>query len=100
VVWPWPAHRGDAKAEARPLTELAACGHPGTMAQSRVIVYPPLVTGGRRVRFGDQILGTAYSLTDLAVLLRHAGLDDVDALDVAESDVIEWHEGGPEVWKR
>ncbi|MGI5514595.1 hypothetical protein [Streptomyces sp. CA-106131] len=56
--------------------------------------------GGRRIRIDDEVLGTAYSLRDLAVFLRHAGLVGWDELDVAESDLIEWHGGGPEVWAR
>jgi hypothetical protein len=49
---------------------------------------------------GDRVLGTAYSLHDLALLLRRAELVGGDELDAAESDLIEWHGGGPEVWPR
>ncbi|MEU8983077.1 hypothetical protein [Streptomyces sp. NPDC048309] len=69
------------------------------MSERRVSVYPPSGTGGRRVRIDDQMLGTAYSLHDLTVFLQNAGLTGWDELDVAESGCIEWHEGGPEVWK-
>ncbi|AWT41233.1 MULTISPECIES: hypothetical protein [Streptomyces] len=68
------------------------------MPEHRVIVSPPSPTGGRRVRIDDRILGTAYSLHDLTVFLQNAGLTGWDELDVLESDLIEWHEGGPEVW--
>ncbi|MGW5661637.1 hypothetical protein ACWEWG_16275 [Streptomyces sp. NPDC003758] len=70
------------------------------MAERRVIVYPPSESGGRRVRADGEILGTAYSLHDLTVFLQHAGLEGVDEVDVAESPLIEWHGGGPEVWER
>ncbi|MFF1629753.1 MULTISPECIES: hypothetical protein [unclassified Streptomyces] len=69
------------------------------MSERRVSVYPPSGTGGRRVCIDDQMLGTAYSLHDLTVFLQNAGLTGWDELDVAESGCIEWHEGGPEVWK-
>ncbi|MCZ1002983.1 hypothetical protein O1M63_41385 [Streptomyces mirabilis] len=64
------------------------------------MVYPPSGTGGRRVCIDDRMLGTAYSLHDLTVFLQNAGLTGRDELDVVESGWIEWHEGGPEVWKR
>ncbi|WP_328826898.1 hypothetical protein [Streptomyces ureilyticus] len=51
------------------------------------------------MRIDDRILGTAYSLHDLTVFLQNAGLTGGDELDVAESGLIEWHEGGPEVWE-
>jgi hypothetical protein len=75
-------------------------GEAGGMPEHSVIVYPPAETGGRKVCIDDRILGTAYSLHDLTVFLQNAGLSGWDELDVAESDLIEWHEGGPEVWKR
>ncbi|MFF0205200.1 hypothetical protein [Streptomyces sp. NPDC005017] len=69
------------------------------MSEHRVIVHPPLRTGGRTVEIDDRVLGTARSLHDLTVLLRNAGMTDWDELDVVDSDLIEWHEGGPENWK-
>ncbi|MEU6070722.1 MULTISPECIES: hypothetical protein [Streptomyces] len=68
------------------------------MSERRVIVYPPSEAGGRRVGIDDRVLGVAYSLHDLTVFLQNAGLTGWDELDVLESDLIEWHEGGPEVW--
>lgn len=53
-----------------------------------MIVSAPDETGGRR----------AHSLHDLTVFLQHADLVGLDEVDVANSDVIEWHGGGPEVW--
>lgn len=47
---------------------------------------------------GNEVVGTAYSLHELTVYLQRAGLEDVDALDVAMSPLIEWHGDGPEVW--
>lgn len=69
------------------------------MPEPRVIVSPPSETGGRRVRAGGEILGMAYSLRDVAVLLQRAGLEGWDELDVIESDLIEWRGGGPDVWE-
>ncbi|GGJ42268.1 hypothetical protein [Streptomyces brasiliensis] len=68
------------------------------MAERRVIVLPPSEHGGRLVVVDGETLGIAFSLQDLTVFLQRAGLEGVDELDVAESPVIEWHGGGPEVW--
>ncbi|MGC9539855.1 hypothetical protein [Streptomyces sp. UG1] len=68
------------------------------MAERRVIVSPPAETGGRRVQVDSKTLGTAYSLHDLTVFLERAGLEGLDEVDVADSPLIEWHGGGPEVW--
>lgn len=68
------------------------------MAERRVIVSAPAETGGRRVRVDGESLGTAYSLHDLSVFLERAGLEGLDEVDVANSPLIEWHGGGPEVW--
>lgn len=71
------------------------------MAMPRVVVYPPAEGGGRRVRVDGQILGTAYSLHDLAVFLERAGLEGLDELDVvASTGLIEWRGGGQDVWER
>jgi hypothetical protein len=78
---------------------LSAAGQAGGMSERRVIVFPPSETGGRQVDVEGETLGTASSLHDLTVLLRNAGLPDWDEVDVAESGLIEWHGGGPEVWK-
>ncbi|MFD7602019.1 hypothetical protein [Streptomyces mirabilis] len=51
------------------------------------------------MRVDDRLMGTAHSLHDLTVLLQSAGLTGWDELDVVESGLIEWHEGGPEVWE-
>ncbi|MFD3844755.1 hypothetical protein ACFWVB_02545 [Streptomyces microflavus] len=64
----------------------------------RVIVSPPSSTGGRRVRVDGTILGLAYGLDDLAEFLRRAGLEDVDAAEVARSPLVDWRGGGPDVW--
>ncbi|MDT0469511.1 MULTISPECIES: hypothetical protein [Streptomyces] len=70
------------------------------MVEHSVIVEAPYGSGGRHVTVDKEILSTAYSLHDLTVLLQYAGLLDGDELDVAESELIEWHGGGPEVWPR
>ncbi|MEE4598249.1 hypothetical protein V2J94_41510 [Streptomyces sp. DSM 41524] len=63
-----------------------------------VIVQPPSPTGGRIVRVDGTILGTAYGLADLREFLRRAGLEGTDDLDLAESPLIEWRGGGPDIW--
>ncbi|MEU0675449.1 hypothetical protein ABZ330_21660 [Streptomyces sp. NPDC006172] len=68
------------------------------MSGNRVVVHPPSPSGGRRVRVDGEILGLAYSLADVAEFLRRAGLEGIDAADVAESHLIEWRGGGPRVW--
>lgn len=68
------------------------------MAELSVVVYPPSASGGRRVCIGGRALGTAYSLHDLTVLLQGAGVECGDEVDAADSDVVEWHGGGPEIW--
>lgn len=55
---------------------------------------------GRKVGVDNRVLGIAYSLHDLTVFLQNAGLTGWDELDVVESDLIEWPEGGPEVRRR
>ncbi|GAB2766097.1 hypothetical protein [Streptomyces bullii] len=69
------------------------------MAERRVIVSPPDETGGRRVQVDAETLGTAYGLHDLSVFLKRSGLECLDEVDVADSPLIEWHGGGPEVWR-
>ncbi|MET7638680.1 hypothetical protein [Streptomyces sp. NPDC005438] len=65
------------------------------MAAIAIVVYPPSESGGRRVRAGEQILGTAYSRRDLVEFLRRAGLEDPDLEDPG---LVEWRGGGAEVW--
>lgn len=62
-----------------------------------VIVHPPSPSGGRRVTVDSQLLGRAYSCRDLEAFLRRSGLDP-DTLDVADTELIEWRGGGPDVW--
>ncbi|MGW1727417.1 hypothetical protein ACWCQK_31425 [Streptomyces sp. NPDC002306] len=68
------------------------------MTERSVIVYPPVKGEGRQVRVDQTSVGTACSLRDLAEIMRRAGWAGVDEIDVANSPVIEWHGGGPEVW--
>ncbi|MEV6738643.1 hypothetical protein AB0N14_17610 [Streptomyces sp. NPDC051104] len=63
--------------------------------QRSVVVRGPSATGGRAVTVDAVILGVAYSVGDVEEFLRRAGLEDVDA---ATSDLIEWRDGGPDVW--
>ncbi|MET9045036.1 hypothetical protein ACGFYM_22335 [Streptomyces sp. NPDC048231] len=69
------------------------------MAERRVIVYPPSETGGRRVRVDGAVLGTAYSLQELAFFLQNQGIMDQDEQSVRTCDLIEWRGGGPDVWE-
>ncbi|MFJ4469520.1 hypothetical protein ACIP2X_18780 [Streptomyces sp. NPDC089424] len=64
--------------------------------QRPVVVSAPSPSGGRRVRADGEILGLAYGPGDVVEFLRRAGLDDVD---VETSELIEWRDGGPEVWE-
>lgn len=68
-------------------------------ADRPVIVYPPAESGGRRVRVDDRILGTAYSVQDIAAFMQEAGLQGWDEMDVVRSELIEWRGGGPDVWE-
>ncbi|MGW2938115.1 hypothetical protein ACWGQ5_34665 [Streptomyces sp. NPDC055722] len=70
------------------------------MTERRVTVDAPAEGGGRRVHVDDEVLGMAYSLRDLSVFLQRAGAEDLDEVDVADSPLIEWYGGGPEVWPR
>ncbi|MCF1592192.1 hypothetical protein [Streptomyces muensis] len=63
-----------------------------------VVVYPPAVDGGRRVRVDDQFLGMAYGLLDVAEFLRRAGIEGADPDYVRQTGLIEWRGGGPDVW--
>ncbi|MEU7060652.1 hypothetical protein [Streptomyces sp. NPDC046197] len=63
-----------------------------------VIVYPPAEDGGRRVRVGEQFLGMAYGLLDVADFLRRAGFGEADEAYVRAYGGIEWRGGGPDVW--
>ncbi|GGS46270.1 hypothetical protein AB0E75_04420 [Streptomyces griseoviridis] len=65
-----------------------------------VTVYPPDDEGGRRVRVDGEILGRAYSVTDVARFLQEAGLQGWDEMDVVRSLMIDWRGGGPDVWTR
>ncbi|MFJ8163835.1 hypothetical protein ACIRBY_23310 [Streptomyces sp. NPDC096136] len=70
--------------------------------RARIVVHPPAPTGGRRVvahiHAEDSILGTAYTLADVAEFLRRIGVDDPDAVLAAGDPLMEWRGGGPEVW--
>ncbi|WP_307675952.1 hypothetical protein [Streptomyces sp. V4I2] len=70
------------------------------MADAKPIaIYPPGTDGGRRVRVDGRFVGMAYGLLDIIEFLRLAGLEDVDDDWVRQSGLIEWREGGPDVWK-
>jgi len=69
------------------------------MADDRpVIVYPPDEQGGRRVRSDGTILGSAYSVQDIARSMQEAGPHEFDEMDVVRSALIEWRGGGQDVW--
>ncbi|MEU0004344.1 hypothetical protein ABZ079_08570 [Streptomyces sp. NPDC006314] len=60
-----------------------------------IVVHPPALDGSRRVTEGDVTLGIASHLDDVVEILR---LADLDRIEVEESDLIEWHGGGPDDW--
>ncbi|MFF4157672.1 hypothetical protein [Streptomyces sp. NPDC001678] len=66
---------------------------------ARIIVHPPLASGGRQVTIGTEFLGVAYGLADVLEFLGHAGLDMND-LRLEDPGLVEWREGGPGVWSR
>ncbi|MEU1134963.1 hypothetical protein ABZ383_34760 [Streptomyces sp. NPDC005900] len=63
-----------------------------------VVIYPPDEDGGRRIRIDGTILGRAYSVKDVAAFAQEAGLHDWDEMDVVRTSLIEWRDGGPDVW--
>ncbi|WP_329189578.1 hypothetical protein [Actinacidiphila glaucinigra] len=65
--------------------------------EHRIVVMPPGDTGGRVVRVGNAILGTAYRMADLLEFLRRTGLDP-DDVSVLDPDFFDWRGGGPDVW--
>ncbi|MFB7244174.1 hypothetical protein CW362_08690 [Streptomyces populi] len=68
------------------------------MSERSVMVCPPTRRDGRQVWVDGKPMGEAQSLRALTELLNAAGWDDMDEVDVAEWEVIEWYGGGPEVW--
>ncbi|MYR42396.1 hypothetical protein [Streptomyces sp. SID5910] len=63
--------------------------------QVRVVVRPAALDGSRRVTLGEETLGVASHLDDVAEILR---LADLYLTDVASSDLVEWQGGGPDEW--
>jgi hypothetical protein len=64
-----------------------------------IIVYPPTADGGRRVRIDGRFIGMAYGILDIVEFLRLTGLETADDEWVRQSGMIEWREGGPDIWK-
>ncbi|MEU9735158.1 hypothetical protein [Streptomyces sp. NPDC048002] len=64
-----------------------------------IVIYPPAVDGGRRVRVAEHFVGMAYGLLDIVEFLRLAGLEDADDDWVRRSELIEWRGGGPGSWR-
>lgn len=59
-------------------------------------VQPDAMTGPyRRVAILGEYVGRAFELADVAEFCRRAGLDELDL----ESDMVEWMDGGPDVWE-
>ncbi|MGC0343650.1 hypothetical protein RKD20_008684 [Streptomyces sp. SLBN-8D4] len=73
-------------------------GDAGAVSERRAIVHPPSETGGRPVRIADRSYGTAHTPYDRTLLAQNAGWPRWDERDVADSDLDERHEGGPEWW--
>ncbi|MFC8963868.1 hypothetical protein [Streptomyces sp. NPDC057094] len=68
------------------------------VSERSVIVYPPTKLEGRQVWVDGEPAGTPQSLRALTELLRRAGWEGLDEVDVADLPLIEWYGGGPEVW--
>jgi hypothetical protein len=66
--------------------------------EASVVVHPP-GPDGRRVVIRGEHAGTATSVADVIEFLRRAGLDDVDEVDLAHPNLVEWRGGGPDVWR-
>ncbi|MCC3777634.1 hypothetical protein [Streptomyces sp. UNOB3_S3] len=66
---------------------------------ARIIIHPPLASGGRQVTIGAEFLGVAYGIVDVLEYLGRAGLDMND-LRLEDPSLVEWREGGPGVWSR
>ncbi|MFE0523225.1 hypothetical protein [Streptomyces sp. NPDC058954] len=66
-----------------------------------VTVYPPDAEGGRLVRIHGVVAGRAYGLWDMVVFLHRTALSPIllDEDEIADSDLIEWRGGGPDVWE-
>ncbi|MEU3709035.1 hypothetical protein [Streptomyces catenulae] len=60
---------------------------------ARIIVHSPSPTGGRKVHADGEILG----VRDIKEFLRRLGLDS-DDVDLEDTTLIEWRDGGPTVW--
>ncbi|GJF24334.1 hypothetical protein AB0L50_28280 [Streptomyces flaveolus] len=60
-----------------------------------IVVRPAALDGSRRVTSGEETLGVASHLDDVAEILR---LADLYVTDVATSDLVEWQGGGPDDW--
>ncbi|MDA5141830.1 MULTISPECIES: hypothetical protein [Streptomyces] len=60
-----------------------------------IVVHSPALDGSRRVTSGEETLGVASHIDDVAELLR---LADLYVTDVEDSDLVEWQGGGPEDW--
>ncbi|RSN50936.1 hypothetical protein DMH12_23725 [Streptomyces sp. WAC 04229] len=60
-----------------------------------IVVHSPALDGSRRVTSGDETLGVASHIDDVAELLR---LADLYVTDVAEDALVEWQGGGPDEW--
>ncbi|MEV6551716.1 hypothetical protein AB0M57_23800 [Streptomyces sp. NPDC051597] len=64
--------------------------------EKRVVIYLPDERGWRKVRYGGEILGMAYQLSDIVEFLRLAGHPDPEGVDLADASLFEWRGGGPE----
>ncbi|MFJ3882962.1 hypothetical protein ACIPW5_36625 [Streptomyces sp. NPDC090077] len=64
-----------------------------------LVIYEPDERGWRKVGFGGQILGTAYRFSDIAELLRQAGMENAEDFDLTQGEFVQWRGGGPETWE-
>lgn len=65
--------------------------------RTRIVVHPVAPTGGKRVvahvHGTDSILGTAYSVSDVAEFLRRIGVEHAEDVVAADDPLVEWRGG-------
>ncbi|MFD7629224.1 hypothetical protein ACFV7Q_24895 [Streptomyces sp. NPDC059851] len=68
------------------------------MTSPKLVLHPPDERGRRQVGYEGLVLGTADRPSDVVGLLRQAGVDHPEALDLSDPEVAEWRGVGPEGW--
>ncbi|MCF2436300.1 hypothetical protein LV779_25865 [Streptomyces thinghirensis] len=73
--------------------------HGGGMASDRPVIVYRLTGDVPAARVDGTILGLAYSVQDVAMIIGGRA-QDFDEMDVARTALDQWRGGGPEVWTR